>query len=176
MMLSSAHFFSNPHWMPVSSHSFIKYLSRPYEVCCLTAPNKRVQFIDLLKNTRPAGRAWRVTLFTKTLRTKQWRAGSMAETSFNAVYCCCRTDKGCCMFQGVVGESQGKPQHYCLLLTYDLCRGVCCFIRRMSEAIAVWFPSSGGAGGFTFCGGQLPSCCCNAKCKSRTYFRNLSCF
>lgn len=59
-----------------------------------------------------------------------------------------------------------RKHHQCywlLLPSYDLRHSMRCFIRRVSETMAVWFVSSvGRASPSTFCGGQrLPSCCCN---------------
>lgn len=48
----------------------------------------------------------------------------------------------------------------------DLWHAVRCFVRCVSQTIAVWFLSGGGTSQPTFCGEQrLPSCCYNVKDK-----------
>ena len=80
-----------------------------------------------------------------------------------------------CTHQDAVWWPQSKPQRYWLLLSYDLRHSVRCFIRRVSETIAVWFLSSGGARPSTFCGEwRRPSCCCNTKHTQKKKYGNTS--
>lgn len=71
-----------------------------------------------------------------------------------------------CVCQDAVVWPPVKHQRDWLLLSDDLRPRLGCFFRRVSETIDVWYPISGAAGPFTFCGGRrLPSCCCDAKQK-----------